>query len=126
MDQKLFYDDELDALRATVQALGGYQKVGAKLWPDLKVDIAGRKMADVCNPGRAERLNPSQLLMVMRLGRESGAHMLAEHYMAEAGYQRPIPSDPADEAASLMQRVDETLGVVTQLVTRLERVRAKS
>jgi hypothetical protein len=122
-EQKLFYEDELDALRATVQALGGYKAVGAKLWPDQTTDVAGRKMADACNPSRQERLKPSQVLMVMRLGREAGVHILAEHFMLEAGYKKPEPVVPEDEAASLVAKVDELLGTAGQLVARLERVR---
>lgn len=121
--EQLFYEDDLDALRATVQALGGYKAVGAKVYPDKTPDAAGRLMADCCNSARQERLKPSQLLMVMRLGREAGIHILAEHFLGEAGYKRPEPIVPQDEAAVLVQRMDEVLGVASQLATRLERLR---
>lgn len=123
MDSKLFYDDDLDALRAVVHVLGGYKAVGGKLWPDKTPDAAGRMLADSCNPSRSERLKPSQVLLVMKLGREAGCHVLAEHFMAEAGYSKPIPVSPTDEAASLLQRMDDALGQVNQLATRLERMR---
>lgn len=123
MEQRLFYEDDLDALRATVQALGGYKTVGAKLWPDKTPDSAARLLADCCNVSRSERLKPSQLLLVMRMGREAGVHILAEHFMGEAGYRKPEPIVPEDEAAHLVQRMDEVLAVASQLATRLERMR---
>lgn len=123
MNQKLFYDDDLDALKAQVQALGGNKKVGAILWPDKTPEAAGRSMADCCNSSRSERLSPSQLLLVMRLGREAGCHILAEHFMAEAGYSTPTPIDPQDEAAVLMQRMEDVMGIASSLADRLERIR---
>jgi hypothetical protein len=125
VDAKLFYDDDLDALRATVQALGGYKAVGVKLWTDKKPDAAGRLLADCCNISRAERLKPSELLLVMRLGREAGVHILAEHFMGEAGYEQPRPVDPADEASALVKRMEDVMGVASQLATRLERLRSQ-
>lgn len=123
LEAKLFYDDDLDALRAAVHALGGYKTVGVVVWPDKTPDAAARLMADCCNVGRSERLKPSQLLLVMRIAREAGVHMLAEYFMAEAGYNRPLPVDPKDEAAALMNRMDDALGVAQQLASRLERLR---
>lgn len=123
MDDKLFYDDDVDALKATVHALGGNKGVGRQLWPDKAPDVAGRLMADCCNPGRSERLSPSQLLFVMRLGREKGCHILAEHFMSEAGYAKPVPIDPKDEAGQLLQRMDDVMQLAGAITTRLERLR---
>jgi hypothetical protein len=122
---QLFYEDDLDALRAQVQTLGGYKIVGAKIWPDKTPDAAARLLADCCNSSRQERLKPSQVLLVMRMGREAGVHILAEHFMQEAGYERPRPVDPVDEQASLVKRMEDVMGVASQLATRLERLRTR-
>lgn len=126
MEAKLFYDDDLDALRATVQALGGYKTVGVKLYPDRTPDSAGRLVADCCNPSRSERFKPSQLLLIMKMGREQGCHILAEHFMGEAGYAKPVPLDPQDEKAALVRHMDEVLATASQLAVRLERIRRMS
>lgn len=123
---KLFYEDDLDALRATVQSLGGYKQVGAKLWPDKTPDSAARLLADCCNSSRQERLKPSQVLLVMRLGREAGVHILAEHFLQEAGYERPRPVDPVDEQSALVARMEDVMGQAAQLASRLERIRRMS
>lgn len=124
MEAKLYFDDDLDALRATVTELGGFKAVGGKLWPDKPSDKAGRLLADCCNSSRSERLTPSQLLFVMRMAREAGVHSLADHFMACAGYAKPIPVSPADEEAEITRRVEDLLGTAGHLVARLERLRA--
>lgn len=124
MTQKLFYDDDLDALKAHVQALGGNKKVGALLWPDKTPETAARTMADCCNSSRAERLSPSQLLLVMRMGREAGCHILATHFMHEAGYGTPTPIDPKDEASVLTQRLEDVMGMASSIADRLQRMNA--
>lgn len=126
MHTKTIYEDDVDALKATVLKLGGYQQVGVKLWPDKSAQYAGRNLADCCNPTRSERLRPSQLLLVMRWARDIGCHILAEHFMAEAGYAQPEPIDFEEEAADVLDRMEEVLGVAATLATRLERLRGMS
>lgn len=126
MEAKTIYEDDVDALKATVLKLGGYQQVGVKLWPDKTPQYAGRNLADCCNPNRSERLRPSQLLLVMRWAREIGCHILAEHFMAEAGYAQPEPIDFEEEANDVLQRMEDVLNVAGALATRLERLRAHS
>jgi hypothetical protein len=126
MDEKHFYEDDLDALRATIQRLGGNKAAGAILWPDKTPEGAARSMADCCNPSRSERLSPSQLLLVMRLAREKGCHILAEHFMIEAGYAVPVPVDPEDEASRVIHKMDSMLQAVGVLADRLERMRNRT
>lgn len=126
MEAKTIYEDDVDALKATVLKLGGYQQVGVKLWPDKTPQYAGRNLADCCNPNRSERLRPSQLLLVMRWARDIGCHILAEHFMSESGYAQPEPIDFEEEAATVLDRMEEVLGVAATLATRLERLRGKS
>ena len=123
MKEEQVFEDDLDALRATVQALGGNKTVGALLWPDKTPEGAGRSMADCCNPSRSERLNPSQLLFLMRLARERGCHTLAEHFMLEAGYAAPVPVNPQDEADRVLNKMEAMLQSVGVLADRLERLR---
>lgn len=117
------YEDELEAARAVVQALGGTKEVGRIFWPEKPLLNAARYLSDCLSPGRSERLSPAQVLMLMRLGREKGAHMLAEYYMAEAGYQRPVPINPEVEAGVLIRHIDGVFGQARELIERLERVR---
>lgn len=123
MNESPLYDDELEAARATVKALGGAKKVGPIFWPEKTPENAGRYMHDCLNAGRSERLTPAQVLLLMRMGREVGAHALAEHFMAEAGYQRPIPINPQAEATVLAHQIDSVFDRAAGLLDRLERIR---
>lgn len=42
----LFVEDYSEAIRATVNALGGFKKIGHELKPDKGVEEAGRWLAD--------------------------------------------------------------------------------
>ena len=50
-----------------VKAAGGSKVVGARLFPDLLVDQAQRKLLDCLNDERPHRLSPEQVLLVAAL-----------------------------------------------------------
>lgn len=120
--EPLFYEDLNDAIRATVQALGGVKKVGHELWPTLGVEGAGSKLRDCLNPERRQDLDPMDLLAIMKMGRAHGVHTLAAFICGEAGYSAPIPVDPEDERAELQRQVIAAADQFKSLIGRLERV----
>lgn len=124
-DEILMYDDELDAAKAAVQRLGGAKKVGEMLYPDKQPEAAARYLLDALNPSRAERLSPSQLLLLMRKAREIGFHGLAAYFMREAGYTPPMPLDPVTEVTRITQTLERVMGVAQQLVAQLERTKGQ-
>ena len=77
----LFVEDLTEAIRATVNALGGYQKVGAELRPEKSVIDAGKWLADCLNPDKRDRLAPDQLAYIRRKARQAGVHILAAYEM---------------------------------------------
>lgn len=123
MTEHLLYDDELDAARDAVKALGGAKKVGQQFWPDKTPEAAHRSLLDCLNSSRAERLTPSQLLLLMKWARGVGFHGLAGYYMQEAGYSQPVPVDPETEAAVLVRQVESAMDRAVSLVERLERIK---
>lgn len=124
MHGMVVYEDELEAIRDAVKALGGAKTVGQLYWPDKTVENAQRYLLDCLNPARAERLSPSQVLFLMRKARSVGFHGLAEYFMQEAGYNRPVPINPETEAAVLVHEMDTVLDRVSHLAERLERLRS--
>src|SRR4051812_34704203 len=94
------YEDETDALRELVRELGGTKGVGVMLRPDLAADRAGAWLKDCLNPERAERLQPSQLFHLLRLGHDRGIHAPTEFILRNIGYSVQ-PIEPQDEAAEL-------------------------
>ncbi|KZT13741.1 MAG: hypothetical protein V4843_02815 [Pseudomonadota bacterium] len=122
MNDPLLYEDELDAAKDAVKALGGAKKVGPLIWPDKAPETAARHLLDCLNGSRAERLSPSQLLLLMRLAREVGFHGLTAYLLREAGYAPPVPVEPQTEAQVLARQMEAMVGQFSALTHRLERL----
>lgn len=121
-DEILMYDDELDAAKAAVQRLGGAKKVGEMLYPEKTPEAAARYLLDALNPSRSERLNPGQVLLLMRKAREIGFHGLAAFYMRGAGYAPPVPLDPVTETARMAHALERVMGTALQIAAQLRQM----
>lgn len=119
--QTLFHEDINSALNGLVAALGGAKHVGSRLFPDLGVDGAARRLLDSLNPDRAQQLSHTQLLTLLKWGRESGWNGVMEYIADEAGYTRPSPRAPEDEKADLQRQVVEMGKRLEQIAKRLQK-----
>lgn len=121
-----FFECPEDALRSAVQLLGGAKQVGARLWPDLAPDGAGRKMLDCLNPGRAERLTLGQAMKVLQWARDAGHHGAMAWICAEVGYEaKPVTrAEEIDRVASVVETSTKTLALAVATLERLQRVRS--
>lgn len=117
----LFTESIMDALRDVVRALGGPQKAGNLLRPELAADDAGAWLKDCLNDKRRERLNPEQVLFLIRKGKDAGCHSIVNYICDDVGYTRPAPLDPKDEEAELMRQFIATAREQRLLLERLER-----
>lgn len=122
----LFVEDYNEAIRATVQALGGFKRIGADMKPDMAVDAAGRWLSDCCNPDKREKLAPSELAYLRRRARMENVHILAAFEMREAGYAEPMPITAEDEAAQLQREFVQASKAMQSLFTRMERAGLKA
>jgi hypothetical protein len=121
-----FFECPEDALKAAVQALGGAKVVGARIWPDKAPDQAARLLLDCLNPSRAEKLDVSQVMLVLALARDAGQHGPVQWLMAEVGYEaRPITrSEEVDRLTTVIEQSSKTLATALGALERLQRVRA--
>lgn len=118
------FSDWNDALDGVVHALGGYKKVGTMLRPELrdKPLAAAQWLRDCLNPEKPERLNPDQVVLLLRLAKAEGYHA-AKHWLdAEIGYEQGKPLSPADEAATLQQRGADLVRELRAITERMERI----
>lgn len=118
----LFFESTADALRAIVQVLGGFKKVGAQMRPELPADTAAKWLTDCLNPERREKLDPDQFLMLLKLGRQAGYHQAMEYFATEAGYESPRPVEPEDQYAALQREFINATRLSAQLIERMERL----
>jgi len=120
-----FYEGPEDALRAAVQALGGSKKVGSMLWPDKSVDTASRLLLDCINPGRAEKLEATQIMRVFALAKEVGCHGPFAWFAGEVGYDvKPITK--AEEVDRLTTVVEQSTKTLAAALTALERIQTSN
>ena len=118
---KLFHECLEDALREVIQAAGGPKVVACLLWPDKTPEAAHRLLLACLNEDRAERLNPGQLVVLLRLGREKGVHAGMSYLSGECGYQAK-PVEPEDERAMLQRQYIESVKEQRQMIERMERL----
>lgn len=111
------HEDFYDALRDVVRSLGGTKVVGPQLWPAKPPLEAQRHLGDCLNRERREKLDPEQLLWLLRKGRECGCHA-AMHFIADdTGYDRPRARNRTEERRAM----EEQLVAAAKLLDRVSR-----
>jgi hypothetical protein len=119
----LFVETVYDALKGIVAALGGAKIVGARLWPEKTVDDARKRLLDCLNPERDEKLDPEQVILLLRLGREADFHV-AKHWLdVETGYMPSAPADPGDEQARQVAAIENAAQQLQRALIQLEKMR---
>jgi hypothetical protein len=122
-----FYDGPEEALKAAVQHLGGPKVVGAMLWPDKSPDSARTRLLDCLNPSRAERLDMSEAMFILRKSKEKGFHTAFAWFAGEVGYETPRPLTSAGEEDRLTTVIDNatrTLAAALPMLERMQRARS--
>ena len=119
--QALFHEDINAAIQGLIAHLGGAKCVGPRLFPDLNHEGAARRLLDAINPDRIQQLSQTQLLTLLRWGREAGAHGLMEYIAGESGYTRPSPVSPEDARAELQRQFIDAVNRAEKLAERLKR-----
>jgi hypothetical protein len=110
------------ALVDCVKACGGSAKVGPKLWPELLADAAQRKLLDCLNPDRPAKLDPEQVLFILRLARERGCHAGMSFLADSLSYAEPVPIEPRDEADELRRQFIESTRTLAAMAARIEQL----
>lgn len=119
------YDTPEDALRGSVEALGGLKKVGVMLWPQLEEqpDKAGRKLADRLNDERDEKLAPAQMVFIFRKAQQAGFHEGMYAWNRLCGYS---PSKPLHDAEELQELHRKALAAAEAFRIANEELTAKA
>jgi len=117
----LFHETVYDALKGIVARCGGAKAVGSRLWPHLAPDRAGQHLSNCLSTTRDEKLDPEQVVLLLRWGRESGYHD-AKHWIdRECGYEPSAPVQPADRIAELLKALRESNERATRAADAVQR-----
>lgn len=119
--QQLFHDDLNSAIAGLVSALGGAKSVGSRLFPELSVDAAARRLLDALNSDRVQQLNHLQFMTLLKWGRQGGCNQLMEWLCVECGYTKPSAYTPEEERAELQRQYVEAVAQLQVLAKRLQK-----
>ena len=118
-----FYEGPEDALRAAIQALGGAKTVGPMVWPDKTPDSAARQLLDCTNAGRNEKLEISQIMLILRKARDVGFHAPMFWFGDQLGYDvKPITkAEESDRLTNVVEQASKTLSAAVAALERIQR-----
>lgn len=118
-----FFDMPEDALKASIQALGGAKQVAQKLWPDKTVENARDYLLACVNHDRAEKLSYSQIIFIFREAKRAGYIAGYEYWAHECEFDaRPITkAEEVDRLTSVIEQSSKTLASAINTLERLQR-----
>lgn len=114
-----------EVLIECVKAAGGSKLLGSKMFPDLMVEQAQRKLLDCLNDDRPHRLTPDQVLLVADLARAKGCHLFMAYCSARLHYQPPVPREPRDELADLQRAFVAAMAQLPALAAQIQSMQAQ-
>ena len=103
--QELFHDDFRDALRHAIKALGGFEAVGADLWPSKLRKQAGAWLSDCLNPERPAKLDLEEVAEILRMSRAAGVHCAMSKLCEDTGYAEPEIAPQLSESQKIAARM---------------------
>lgn len=118
----LFYEDIYAALGELVRATGGMKTVGSEMRPEMLADAAGNWLKDCLNADRREKLDPQQVVWLLKRGHAYGVHDGLAYINMEVGYEPPRPiSNEATFKTALddLRVMQESMAKTAALVSRL-------
>lgn len=118
----MFVEDLNEAIRETINSLGGMKKIGSAIQGEAKSPVdAGKWLADCLNDAKRDKLAPDQLAYIRRRARAEGVHILAAFEAQDAGYAPPQPITPEDEVAQLQREFVTAVKALTAIQARMDR-----
>lgn len=116
---ELFYDDIWAALRGLVSFCGGSKVVAKEIWPS-KNEKGGQWLDDCLNPDRAAKLDPEELMVLLRIARKRNFHGVMRFIGDDVGYEVK-PKNPEDEKTALQRSFVKAVNDVQRLADQLEK-----
>ncbi len=96
------------------------------VWPAKGADIGARKLLDALNPDRDEKLDVSQIILILRAARDGGCYAPFQWFAGECGFDaRPVTREQeVDRATTAVENASRALQLGLATLERLQRVRA--
>lgn len=121
---ELFYEDIYAALSEVIRATGGMKVVGSAMRPEMPADGAGNWLKDCLNSARREKLDPQQVIWLLKRGHAAGVHAAIAHINMEVGYEPPRPistqaifKTALDDMRAMQERMTETAAMLSRMAS---------
>jgi hypothetical protein len=116
------YDSPEDALRSAVIAMGGYKKVGPRMRPTF--DGAAEWLRKCLSDDRRERLDPGQVIWILREANAMGFHSAMDYFAGETNYKAE-PVNLAAQARSLEERIESGMQALNASMATLAKLKER-
>lgn len=121
MQDKLFYEDEFEALGVMISMSGkSFKSVAEFLFPHMKMESAYAKLKACLNPDKDERLTFGQIIAAMKFCDRFDPIMYA---CDDTLHARPERKAYQDQEANLIRVIEEASSVTNKALITLERLR---
>jgi hypothetical protein len=121
----LWHDTFEDALKSVLTAVygkGWNKKAAAEMWPTDDCYDKGKYLEKALTTGRNEKLGLSEIVWIIRKGRDAGIHTAFAFLASECNYEyRAV--EPEERKAELVDRVSALLAQAAQLTKQLEGIK---
>lgn len=122
MQQKLFYEDEFEALNLMVSnSARSHKDLAAFLFPHMRIESAYARLKACLNPEGDQRLNFGQIVAAMKFCECYEPLMYA---CDETLHARPDRKAPADEEVRLMEAITAASATLQNAMAQLEHLSA--
>lgn len=123
MQQKLFYDDEYEALNLMVSnSEKSAKELAVYLFPHLKMDSAYARLKACMNPEKDERLTFGQIIAAMNF---CGRYDPLMYACDETMHARPDRKAPEDEEVRIVEAMNQAASVMQKAMRQLEHLQAQ-
>lgn len=116
---RLFYDDEHEAIRAAIEGGKGYKATASYLWPGMKPESAYARLKVCCKDGGDQQLRFGEVIALMKFNDRYSPLAWA---CDETDHDRPAKRAPKDRAAELMAEFTRSVEQSAKIAAQLERM----
>jgi hypothetical protein len=121
------FDTFEDALKAAVMAMGGFKAVAGRMRPadfENKPEQGADWLRKCLSGDRRERLDPTQVLWILREARRVGFHSAMDYACGDTGY-KATPVDNEEQIKDLSQAIASGMEQLQAAVQQLARLQTR-
>lgn len=123
MQEKLFYEDEFEALSLTISGSErSFKEVAGYLFPERKPESAYARLKACLNPEKDERLTFGQIISMCKFCERYDA---LQYFCDETLHCRPDRKAVADEEVRLVGAINDAAAVLAKAMRQLEHLQGR-